>query len=115
MMDGQRRPMVISPLWLQGVVLTFVFGVTVLGYLALRVYQDHAPIPAKVASEKTGETVFTGDDVLQGQEALLAYGLMKYGSIYGNGAYLGPDFTADYLHREWPSARPDFDRVDKSG
>ena len=25
---------------------------------------------------------------------------MQYGSIYGHGAYLGPDFTADYLHRQ---------------
>jgi nitric oxide reductase subunit B len=24
---------------------------------------------------------------------------MQYGSVYGHGAYLGPDFTADYLHR----------------
>ena len=100
MTNGQRRPMVISPLWLQGVVLTFVFGFTVLGYLALRVYQDHAPVPAKVVSERPGKTVFTGDDILQGQEAFLTYGLMEYGSIYGHGAYLGPDFTADYLHRQ---------------
>ena len=47
MANGQRRPMVISPLWLQGVILTFVFGFAVLGYLALRVYQDHAPVPGK--------------------------------------------------------------------
>jgi nitric oxide reductase subunit B len=100
MANGPRRPMVISPLWLQGVVLTFLFGFTVLGYLALRVYQDHAPIPAKVVAETTGETVFTGEDVLRGQEAFLTYGLMEYGSIYGHGAYLGPDFTADYLHRQ---------------
>jgi nitric oxide reductase subunit B len=99
MPDGQRRPMVISPLWFQGVILTFLVGVTILGYLALRVYQDHAPFPAKVVSE-AGETVFTGDDVLHGQEAFLTCGLMEYGSIYGHGAYLGPDFTADYLHRE---------------
>src|SRR4029077_15550971 len=26
-------------------------------------------------------------------------GVMEFGSIYGHGAYLGPDFTADYLHR----------------
>jgi nitric oxide reductase subunit B len=26
-------------------------------------------------------------------------GLMEYGSIFGHGAYLGPDFTADCLHR----------------
>ncbi len=29
----------------------------------------------------------------------LRNGLMEYGSIFGHGAYLGPDFTADYLHR----------------
>ena len=27
------------------------------------------------------------------------YGVMEYGTIYGHGAYLGPDFTAEYLHR----------------
>jgi len=39
---------------------------------------------------------------------------MEYGSIYGHGAYLGPDFTADYLHRaalrvrsEYRGAGPD--------
>ena len=99
MANGQRRPMVISPLWLQGVILTFVFGFAVLGYLALRVYQDHAPVPGKVVSE-TGQTVFTGEDILLGQRAFLTYGLMEYGSVYGHGAYLGPDFTADYLHRQ---------------
>jgi nitric oxide reductase subunit B len=92
--------MVISPLWLQGVVLTFVVGFAVLGYLALRVHQEHPPIPGKVVSKKTGETVFTGEDILLGQQAFLTYGLMEYGSVYGHGAYLGPDFTADYLHRQ---------------
>jgi nitric oxide reductase subunit B len=29
----------------------------------------------------------------------LRNGLMEYGSIFGHGAYLGPDFTADYLRR----------------
>ena len=61
--ERQRRPMVISPLWLQGVILTFVFGFAMLGYLALRVYQDHAPVPGRVVSE-TGQTVFTGEDIL---------------------------------------------------
>ena len=52
-----------------------------------------------MASE-TGETVLTGEDILSGQEQFLTYGLMEYGSVYGHGAYLGPDFTADYLHRQ---------------
>ena len=29
----------------------------------------------------------------------LRNGLMEYGSIFGHGAYLGPDYTADYLRR----------------
>ena len=35
----------------------------------------------------------------RGQKVFLHHGLMEYGSIFGHGAYLGPDFTADYLHR----------------
>jgi nitric oxide reductase subunit B len=99
MTDNSRRPMVISRLWLQGVVLTFIFGFAVLGYLALGVYQDHAPVPERVVSD-TGQTVFTGEDILLGQQVFLTYGLMEYGSVFGHGAYLGPDFTADYLHRQ---------------
>jgi nitric oxide reductase subunit B len=37
--------------------------------------------------------------VIAGQEVFLKNGLMEYGSIFGHGGYLGPDFTADYLHR----------------
>src|SRR5579871_863023 len=91
--------MVISSRWLQGTILTFAVGFGILGYLALRVYEDHAPVPERVVSE-AGEDVFTREDILQGQVAFLTYGLMEYGSIYGHGAYLGPDFTADYLHRQ---------------
>src|SRR5262249_6338286 len=28
------------------------------------------------------------------------HGLMEHGSVFGHGAYLGPDYTADYLRRE---------------
>jgi nitric oxide reductase subunit B len=91
--------MVVSPRWLQGMILTFVVGFAVLGYLAIRVYEDHAPIPKQILSEK-GDVILTEDDILNGQEAFLTYGLMQYGTVYGHGAYLGPDFTADYLHRQ---------------
>ncbi len=43
--------------------------------------------------------LFTGADITAGQEIFLARGLMQYGSIVGHGAYLGPDYTADYLRR----------------
>src|SRR5689334_16465437 len=89
----------VSPLSLQASTLTFLLGFAILGYLPTRVYEDHPPIPAKVVYE-SGETIFTEDDIRSGQELFLTYGLMQYGSIYGHGAYLGPDFTADYLHRQ---------------
>ena len=91
--------MIISPLWLQATVLLFVVGFSVLFYLAIRTYQDQPPIPEQVASE-TGETLFTRSDVLAGQHVFQKYGLMQYGTMFGHGAYLGPDFTADYLHRQ---------------
>jgi nitric oxide reductase subunit B len=74
-------------------------GFAALGYLAIRVYEDHAPIPGRVVSED-GKVLFTRENVLGGQEAFLTYGLIQCGSVYGHGAYLGPDFTADYLHRQ---------------
>src|SRR5262245_49855065 len=94
-----RSLLTVSPLWLQGSILDLLVGFAIMGFLALRVYQDHPPVPGKVVAE-SGSTLFTAEDVRSGQELFLTYGLMQYGSIYGHGAYLGPDFTADYLHRE---------------
>ena len=87
-----------SSRWIQSIVLTFLFGFAILGYLAIRIYRETPPVPARVVSE-SGQAVFTSEDIRAGQEAFLTYGLMQYGSVYGHGAYLGPDFTADYLHR----------------
>ena len=43
--------------------------------------------------------VYTAKDVEEGQKTFLGNGLMEYGSVFGHGAYLGPDYTADYLRR----------------
>ena len=42
---------------------------------------------------------FTRENVEHGQEVFLKYGLMEHGSLWGHGAYLGPDYSAEYLHR----------------
>jgi nitric oxide reductase subunit B len=94
----QRRERLISRGWVQAVALVALFGFSSLGYIAARTYQAEPPIPDRVMSP-TGELVFTGEDVRGGQEVFLRNGIMEYGSIFGHGAYLGPDFTADYLHR----------------
>jgi nitric oxide reductase subunit B len=84
--------------WVQAVLLVSLFGFTVLGFMAARTYQAEPPIPDRVVSA-SGAALFTDEDVRLGQEVFLRNGLMQYGSIFGHGGYLGPDFTADYLHR----------------
>ncbi|MHB9134193.1 MAG: nitric-oxide reductase large subunit [Armatimonadota bacterium] len=96
--ETPRKKMVISPVWLQVSVLTFLFGFTVLGILAHLIYKQHPPIPTRVV-DSTGAVLFTGDDVMAGQQLFQRLGLMQFGTIYGHGAYLGPDFTAQYLHQ----------------
>jgi len=66
--------------------------------LGYRAYTADPPIAAQVRTT-SGQVVYTGPDVIAGQKLFLRHGLMEYGSIFGHGAYLGPDFTADYLHR----------------
>jgi nitric oxide reductase subunit B len=92
-----REPMPIARWWFQGAILTYVVGFTVLGVLAYLVYRDQPPLPTKVIASDT--ILFTRDDVLGGMRVFQRYGLMEYGSVYGHGAYLGPDFTAEYLHK----------------
>ena len=97
-MDTPRKRMVISHWWAQIAILTFLVGFVVLGIMAYKVHTQHPPIPEKVVSD-TGEVLFTGRDIQSGQQVFRKYGLMQHGTIFGHGAYLGPDFTADYLHR----------------
>jgi nitric oxide reductase subunit B len=93
-----KRELLIAKGWIQVVALVGLCGFLLLGILAYRTYTDEPPIPAKVIGAN-GQVLFTGEDVIAGQEVFLKNGLMEYGSIFGHGAYLGPDFTADYLHR----------------
>ena len=78
-------------------ILLMISGFSVLGYLAARTYQDAPPIPARVIGPD-GTTLFTRRDVTAGQQVFLSHGLMENGSVWGHGAYLGPDFSAEYLH-----------------
>lgn len=94
----RKRDLLVSKAWLQAVVVVMLFGFFVMGLLAYRTYSGEAPIPSKVIGPGD-EVLFTRTDILEGQQVFLRNGLMEYGSIFGHGAYLGPDFTADYLRR----------------
>ena len=93
-----KRGFLLAKGWIQAVLLVTLFGFFVLGFLAYNTYTGEPPIPGKVVNPD-GQVLFTRADIMAGQGTFLQNGLMEYGSIFGHGAYLGPDFTADYLHR----------------
>ena len=102
-----RRELLVSKGWVQAVALVLLFGFFTLGLLAYRTYSGQPPIPERVVDGR-GEVVFTDEDVMAGQGVFLKNGLMQYGSIFGHGAYLGPDFTADYLRRSALAVRDSY-------
>jgi nitric oxide reductase subunit B len=84
-----------------------------MGVLTYYTYNDEPPIPVAV-NDPTGNVLFTRADILTGQSVFLSNGLMEYGSIFGHGAYLGPDFTAEYLHRAALSSIDYYSQTDSS-
>src|SRR5690625_76251 len=94
--SGSRSEIPISKGWVQGVALVLILGFFVMGILAYRTYTDSMPLPQQVVSTED-EVVFTEEQVTEGQQIFLRRGLQQYGSIDGHGAYLSPDYTAEYL------------------
>ena len=99
-----KRELLVSKTWLQAIALVFLIGFFILGLLVYRTYQADPPIPER-AVDPEGQTIYTGEEIHQGQKVFLGNGLMEYGSIFGHGAYLGPDYTADYLRRSAKSVQ----------
>ena len=88
----------LSPWWLRSIGIVMLIGFGVLIAITALAYRNAPPIPGKVLDAQ-GNTLFTSEDVGNGQAVFLKYGLMDNGSIWGHGAYLGPDYAADALHR----------------
>src|SRR6266511_229971 len=77
-------------------VIVLCFGVLVFG--GAQISRHKPPIPERVVAP-SGEVVLTGDDIRLGQRQYLSRGGQQTGSIWGHGAYLAPDWSADVLHR----------------
>ena len=87
----------LSPWWRRSVGLVFVLGMAVLIFMSVQAYRYAPPIPESVV-DSAGKVIFNRQDIESGQEVFLKYALMQNGSIWGHGSYLGPDFSATYLH-----------------
>ncbi|SMO60982.1 nitric-oxide reductase large subunit [Melghirimyces algeriensis] len=81
----------------QSLILTLIFGFSVLLLGGYWIYESKAPRPTEVV-DPSGEVVMTVESIKGGQAVYQKYGLMDYGSVLGHGSYLGPDYTAETLH-----------------
>jgi len=90
----------LSHRWRYGVVAVALTGLSVLIWIAVNTYTGDVgtPIPMLVV-DMNGQTIFTGEDIIAGQQVFQKHALMENGTIWGHGAYLGPDFSAAYLHQ----------------
>jgi nitric oxide reductase subunit B len=95
--NSQESPL--SPWWRHAVIIVMIFGFMILSMLTVLTYTNAPPIPQSVVDTK-GNILFTKQNINAGQDVFLKYDLMEHGTLWGHGAYLGPDYTADYLHRE---------------
>nr|WKN35967.1 nitric-oxide reductase large subunit [Tunicatimonas sp. TK19036] len=85
-------------LWI-AFILVVGISFAVLGYYGYEIYQKAPPVPEKVITTN-GELLFTGQDIKDGQNVWQSMGGQEVGTVWGHGAYVAPDWTADWLHRE---------------
>ena len=71
--------------------------VTALIYYTATLQKEVPPLPTTVKSE-SGEVLYTYDDIVEGKGYFQEFDLMDWGTLLGMGAYMGPDFTTDFMH-----------------
>ncbi|MGE0084383.1 MAG: hypothetical protein AB7S75_08170 [Desulfococcaceae bacterium] len=76
--------------------LAMTFGVLIFGGYIIN--KEKPPIPSEIRTSD-GQVVFTGNDIVNGQNFYFSRGGQHIGTIWGHGSYLAPDWSADFLHR----------------
>lgn len=79
--------------------LLLLSSFSVLLWMGSEIYRQAPPVPASFVSQ-AGEPLYTRAEIETGREVWQSIGGMQLGSIWGHGAYVAPDWSADWLHRE---------------
>jgi len=79
-------------------VVAFIFNLIVMGAGAYFAYQQSPERPERIVGPE-GEVITTNEQIVEGKAVFQRNGFMNHGSILGNGAYFGPDYTADAQDR----------------
>lgn len=85
-------------LWMALAVL-LICSFSVLLWAGSEIFRAAPPMPEQVVAED-GTVIYTRADIEQGRQVWQSTGGMQLGSIWGHGAYVAPDWSADWLHRE---------------
>jgi len=85
-------------LWL-GFFAVMTISFAVLLFYGREIYRQAPPIPDKVITSD-GKLIFTGQEIKDGQNVWQSMGGQELGTVWGHGAYLAPDWSADWLHKE---------------
>jgi len=83
--------------WWLPLLLVMLTGLGSLLFVGSHTYSDAPPRVDFVTA--AGDVEISGDAIVRGQLVFLSNALMDYGSMFGDGAGRGPDFSADALHR----------------
>ncbi|MGA7524079.1 MAG: nitric-oxide reductase large subunit [Acidobacteriaceae bacterium] len=70
----------------------------VLGGVGRKMISEAPPLPDVYTTD--GQLLFTGSSITNGQNVWQSLGGQEIGTVWGHGAYVAPDWTADWLHRE---------------
>ncbi len=82
--------------WKLPLIIIFTVSFAGVAFIGYQTYFDAPPTPDFV--DKNGKNIISQKNIEDGQKAFHHYSLMAYGSVFGDGAQRGPDFTAEALH-----------------
>ncbi|KXK21991.1 MAG: nitric oxide reductase qNor type [Bacteroidetes bacterium OLB12] len=83
--------------WWLPLLIIFIISITGVFMMGLHTYTDAPPVPNFITHDS--KPVYSKEDIQNGQVVFQKYALMEYGSVFGDGAYRGPDYSAEALHR----------------
>ena len=83
--------------WWLPLLVIFVISISGVTFIGIHTYTEAPPIPNYVNTQN--KVIYSKKKILEGQAVFLKYALMEYGSMFGDGANRGPDFTAEALHQ----------------
>ena len=83
--------------WL-ALAIVIIGSFAVLGGVGRKMISEAPPIPDVYTTD--GQLLFTGSSITDGQGVWQSIGGQEIGTVWGHGAYVAPDWSADWLHRE---------------